>query len=151
MKRTLLMGLLTLFTAAPLLAHAEPVAPAGESREEMRIDRLAGKLGLDAAGEAKLEQTFQKFRSQMAPIRQDLRSTRESLRAELSSAQPDESKVSALTTRLQGDRQQMLAVAQQRSAELKSELTPSQYAKLVLSARHFGRRGMHKQHESSEQ
>jgi Spy/CpxP family protein refolding chaperone len=149
MKRTLLMGLLTLFTAAPLIANAQTPAPTAESRQEMRIDRLAGKLGLDAASQAKLEQTFQKFRAQMAPIRQDARQTRQSLRAELSSAQPDETKVSTLTTRLQGDRQQMQAVAQQRSAELKSELTPSQYAKLVLHAHRFGR-GMHRQHEGTE-
>jgi Spy/CpxP family protein refolding chaperone len=139
MKRTILIAMLGLFGAAP--AFAQP-GPRGEARQEMgaaRVERLAGKLGLDAAGTARLQQTFDKYRVQLAPLRKDAWQTRRALREQLAGAQPDESKVASLTSELQSDRQQMMAIAQQRSAELKSELTPSQYGKLVLARRSFGR------------
>jgi Spy/CpxP family protein refolding chaperone len=122
MKRTLLVALLTL--AGSAMAH------------ESRIDR---RLGLDGESKAKVEATIARYRTQMMPLRQDARKTREALRAELVSGHPDEAKVSSLTTQLQGDRRQLAAVKQQRANELKSELTPSQYARLMLGRHH--RRG----------
>ena len=135
MKRTMLLMFLSLLGAAPL-------AMAHEGHEGQRMDRLSSKLGLDAEAKAKVEQTFERYRSQMQPLREDARSTREALKAELASARPDEARISTLTAQLQNDRRQLMTVGQQRSAELKTELTPSQYAKLMLARHHhFGRRG----------
>ena len=118
MRRMLLLGLLGL--AAPAFAHEK-----GE--------RLAG---LDEAAKVKVQQTFEKFRPQIQPLRQDLKQTRLALREQLDSASPDEGKVAALTTQLQSDRRQMMSIAQKRADELKGELTPSQYARLMMARHH---------------
>ena len=118
MRRMLLLGLLGL--AVPAFAHEK-----GE--------RLAG---LDDAAKVKVQQTFEKYRSQIQPLRQDLKQTRLALREQLDSGSPDEGKVSALTTQLQSDRRQMMTIAQKRADELKGELTPSQYARLMMARHH---------------
>jgi Spy/CpxP family protein refolding chaperone len=128
MKKTMVLAFLSLLGAAPAFAHEH-----GDAQNGQRFERMSEKLGLDAASQAKVQQTFEKFRTQMAPVRQDMKQARLELRAELAAAQPNEGKVSALTTRLEGDRRQMMSVMQARSAELKQELTPSQFAKLTLA------------------
>src|SRR5215813_11088249 len=115
MRRTLLLA--CLLGTAP--AFAQP-----------RAEVVAA---LDPAARAKVEQTFNKYRPQLAPLRQDARKTRLALKDELDSRRPDEKKVSVLTTQLQNDRRQLIAISQERSAELKSELTPSQFARLMFA------------------
>lgn len=152
MKRTLMVALLGMLGAAPAFAQSAPAAPVAESQSQSqsqaetqkgaRFDKLAAKLGLDDAQTAEVRATFEKYRAQMMPIRQQLKQTRAALQAELANAQPDETKVASLTAQLQSGRRQMVGVAQARSAELQKELTPTQYAKLVLHHRHrFGRGG----------
>jgi Spy/CpxP family protein refolding chaperone len=80
-----------------------------------------------------------KYRDQAKPIWQDARATRQSLQAELGKAQPDDATLTQLEDRLASDRQQMMAIHQQRNAELKKELTPKQYAELMLRRPRFGR------------
>jgi Spy/CpxP family protein refolding chaperone len=123
MRRTLLVAFLTLLGGAAMA-------------NEGRFDRLSSRLGLDADSKAKVEATIERYRAQMLPLRKDARRTREALRAELVSGHPNEGRVSSLTTQLQGDRRQLMQVKQQRANELKSELTPSQYARLMLGHRH---------------
>jgi Spy/CpxP family protein refolding chaperone len=88
----------------------------------------------------KIDASRAQFRAQMKPIFEDVRATRQSLRDELQKAQPDDGKLVQLEDRLASDRQQMQALHAQKQAELKRELTPSQYAKLMLSRPRFGRR-----------
>ena len=140
MKRTLLFATLALLgTAAPVFAHGH-----GEGKKGARFERMSEKLGLDDAGKARLKQTFDKYRSQMAPLWQDARLAHQDLEAELAAAQPDERKLSALTSRLQSDRQKMQTVREQRSTELKSVLTPSQFARLMLAQHHRSHRHQEK-------
>ena len=148
-KKTMVVAMLGLLGAAPAFAHEGRSPEAQKEWKTERMNRLSEKLGLDAAGEARLQEIFQKFRAQAAPLMQDARATREALKAELASPTPDEAKVSALTGKLQSTRDQMRAIGQQRSEELKAALTPTQYAKLMMGHHRFGR-GFHK-HERENQ
>ncbi len=144
MKRTLLIALFGILGAAPAFAQPATGAPVDHDGERgARGERLVDKLGLDAAAAAKVRATFDKYRGELEPLRSDARKTRQALAAEVASAQPDAAKLTSLTDELGSDRQQMMSLAQERAAELKSELTPVQYAKLVLAQHRFGRRFGH--------
>lgn len=145
MKRTLMFAFLGILGATPAFAQsgARASCEQGGARGAARVERVAGELGLDAAATAKLRETFAKYRAQLAPVRRDAWQARRALAAELAGAQPDESKVAALTNQLAGDREQMMSLARARAAELQQELTPTQYAKLMLHRHHRFGRGFH--------
>jgi len=123
MKRFVIPVMLMLGAAAP--AFAQP---------------RNGNATLDPDLRAKVMAVSAKFRDQAKPIWQDARATRESLKSELAKAQPDDATLVQLEDRLASDRQQMAALHQQKQAELKKELSPRQYAQLVLSRPRFGHR-----------
>jgi Spy/CpxP family protein refolding chaperone len=135
----LLPSLLLMLGGAPAFAHS-PASASSESRSG-EIDKLASQLQLDAAASARLHQTFDKYRALLAPLRRDDWQTRRALRQELGRSQPDDHKLRTLTDQLTSDRQRMRSIAEQRAGELKQELTPAQYAQLVLSRHELGRRG----------
>src|SRR5258708_31846977 len=106
MYKLMMLPLLGILTAGTALAQSET---RHESRVEMRqeknearVDKLAARLGLDAPGKAKLESTFARYGEQMRPLWQDLRQTREALRAELAGAK-DATRLSSLTAQLSSD------------------------------------------------
>jgi len=147
----MMIPLMLLLGGAPALAQPisnarseqrEELAQKREQLAEQRLERLTARLGLDADSAAKVRATFEKYRGEFAPLRKSMWTTRSAIKSELASAQPDSSKLAQLTDQLSGVRAQMAALHTQRMAELKSELTPAQYAKLVVS-RHEGR-GMHR-------
>jgi Spy/CpxP family protein refolding chaperone len=148
MKRFVLPVML-LLGAAPAFAQTAPTTTSDQARQEMidaRIDTLGARLGLDAAGLARFRATVEHFGSQSKPLRQDLFATRGALRDELAKAQPDDGKLTQLTDRLASDRQQMQSLEAQKLAELRHELTPQQYAKLMMARGRFFGRHMHGQH-----
>ena len=110
-----------------------------QARFEARMDRMAQRLGLDAQGKAAVQATFSRYRTQMKPVWQDMRATRQALKAELAGGK-DPSKLSSLTAQLTSDRGKLAALQQSKMGELQSELTPAQYAQLVVSrhGRRFG-------------
>ncbi|MGZ3427584.1 MAG: Spy/CpxP family protein refolding chaperone [Polyangia bacterium] len=147
MKRFVLPVML-LLGAAPAFAQSAPTTT-DQARQEMidaRVDSLGARLGLDAAGLASFRATVERFGSQSKPLRQDLFATRGALRDELAKAQPDDGKLAQLTDRLASDRQQMQSLEAQKLAELRHQLTPQQYAKLMLARGRFFGRHMHGQH-----
>jgi Spy/CpxP family protein refolding chaperone len=130
-----------LLGAAPAFAQPDPTATqqAKQERVDARIDSLGARLGLDDASLGRFRDTVERFASQLKPLRQDLFATRQTLRDEMQKAQPDDGKVTQLTDRLASDRQQMQSLQVQKMAELRRELSPEQYAKLVLAHQRFGR------------
>jgi Spy/CpxP family protein refolding chaperone len=126
-----LMLAFLLFSGAPVLAH-EGGSRGGE---------VAARLGLDEAGAAQLRATFEKYRSQIAPLAENARETRRALREELARPQPDGSRLSQLTDQLTSDRRQLGALFAQRTDELRGQLPPQSYAKLVLREGRHGRFG----------
>ena len=125
MKRFVIPVMLMLGAAAP--AFAQSSQPNAQLDPDLR---------------AKVMAVSSRFRDQAKPVWQDARATRESLKAELQKAQPDDATLTQLEDRLASDRQQMQALHAQNQAELKKELTPKQYAQLMLRHRRFGR-GFH--------
>jgi hypothetical protein len=111
---------------------------------EAEMSQLVAKLGLDSAGAAALKQTFAKYRAQMQPVRQDLWQSVKAMRQELASAKPDTARLSQLEDQVAGDRQKMQAIETARAAELRQQLTPVQYAQLIVSRRAFGRELRHR-------
>lgn len=144
----LMIPVMLLLGAAPAFAQGNPAATE-QAKQEMidaRVDGLGAKLGLDAAGLTQFRGTLEKFAGQLKPLRQDSFAARRALRDELQKAQPDDGTVSQLTDRLARNRQQMQSLQAQKMAELRHQLTPEQYAKLMLARGHFFGRHMHGRH-----
>lgn len=139
--RRAILPLMLLLGSAPAFAHGVDNGDRTEVRQKMmdqRFDQLVSKLGLDAAGAARLKSTFEKYRSQLMPLRKAQWDTRKQVEAELASQTPDQAKLRVLTDQLTANRQQMESLEQQRTADLKSQLTAQQFAQLVV-AHHHGR------------
>ncbi|MCU1277833.1 MAG: hypothetical protein JWM53_1379 [bacterium] len=142
MKRLLIPTML-LRGAAPAFAQTDPAAAQQVKQEtiDARVDAFGAKLGLDANALGRFRATVERYGSQLKPLRQDAFATRRTLRDEMGKAQPDDAKLAQLTDHLASDRQQMQSLQSQKMAELKRELTPQQYAKLMMSRPRFGRHG----------
>jgi Spy/CpxP family protein refolding chaperone len=131
-----------LLGSAPAFAQGVNNGDRAEVRQKMmdqRFDQLVSKLGLDAAGAARLKSTFEKYRSLIMPLRKASWDARKQLEAELASQKPDQAKLRLLTDQLTANRQQMETLEQQRTADLKSQLTAEQFAQLVVAHQHHGR------------
>ena len=143
MNKKILIPFITMLVGSPMLALAhEGGGPSAAVRQQIvsqELDQVSQKLGLDAPTSARLKGTFAKYQAQMQPLWKQSFQTRRALKEELANAQPDQGKVGQLTDQLQSLRQQMRNLNEQRQAELKSELSPTQYAQLVLSRRAIGR------------
>jgi Spy/CpxP family protein refolding chaperone len=111
-----------------------------QAMKQARLDKMAAKLGLNAQEKAAVQSTFEKYRSQMKPVFEDLKTTRQSLKTELSGSK-DATRLTQLTQQLSSDRQKLASLQQAKQTELQGELTPQQFAQLVVS-RH-GRGGHH--------
>jgi Spy/CpxP family protein refolding chaperone len=140
--------LMLLLAGSPALAQSNqpPTGAAGESTatekkqiidNEMR--QMASKLGLSSTETAQFMQTQEKYFSQMQPLWQDAQQAEESLKAELAKPKPDQKRLSQLSDQLTGDHQRIVALQTQKMADLKRQLTPEQYAKLLVSRRAMGR------------
>jgi Skp family chaperone for outer membrane proteins len=154
MYKLTMLSLLGLLTAGSAMAQttaptASPVnVETRQQKMEARLDKLAARLGLDAQGKAALESTFARYREQMQPVRQDVRQTRQALRAELRGAK-DAKRLASLTAQLSSDRQKLQSLRAAKMSALQQQLTPAQYAQLVVS-RHKGRHFSH-QRRSGQQ
>ena len=154
------LPILMLLAGAPAFAQtqAAPTAPAASSDRaqqhqqfvDQELTQLTSKLGLTGDAANQLKQTFAKYQTQLQPLRQSQWQTMKSLRTELAASAPDASKLSQLSDQLIANRQQMQTIEQQRTQELKTQLTPQQFAQLIMSRHQMGRemhrhmRGMHK-------
>jgi Spy/CpxP family protein refolding chaperone len=136
-----LLPVMLLLGAAPAFAQPDPAATQ-QAKQEMvdaKLDAFGARLGLDANELGRFRGTLDRFHSQLKPLRQDAMATRRTLRDEMAKAQPDDGKLAQLTDRLASDRQQIQSLQAQKMAELRHELTPQQYAKLMLARARFGR------------
>jgi Spy/CpxP family protein refolding chaperone len=122
MKRYLIPVMLLVGAAAP--AFAQPNAAVTPETQQ------------------KIEAVRAQFRGEGKPIFEDMKATRQALQDEMQKAQPEDGKLTQLEERLSADRQQLEALHAKKQAALKSQLSPKEYAQLVLSRKHFGRRHM---------
>lgn len=130
-----LMALLVGSTALAQPSPSEATNPATATQASSANDAataIANHLGLDATTASAVAQTLAKYRAQLEPIRQAEQQTAQALQQELAAAQPDPARLTQLANQLTSGRQQVEAVDAQELAELQQELTPAQFAKLVL-------------------
>jgi Spy/CpxP family protein refolding chaperone len=134
-----------------LLAGAPAFAQTGSGPSAQRqqimdneLSQLASKLGLDPAGTARFRQTLAKYQAQLGPLHREQWQARKALKDELAAPQPNAARLTQLTDELTNNRQTMQTIEAQRSAELRQQLTPQQFAQLVVSRREM-MRDMHKQ------
>ena len=111
---------------------------------EKKVEHITAKLALDPASADKLRALMVKQHEQVAPLRKEAWETRSALKAELANPKPDQRRVLQLTDQLTRGRQQMQTLRTQHMAELKAQLTPEQFAQLLVS-RHGHHGGRHKQ------
>jgi Skp family chaperone for outer membrane proteins len=129
MKRFLVVPVMMLLGAAPAFAQSDVPAAAAAAPAAMTPEL-----------HQKLEAVRARFMPQVKPIAEDAFATRKALRDEVQKAQPDDGTLTRLEDRLASDRQQLESLRAQKQAELKRELTPQQYAQLMLRHGHFGHR-----------
>jgi Spy/CpxP family protein refolding chaperone len=132
MKRTVLSLMLLLGGTSAALAHEGPQTGTVEMRQAERGARLAARFGLDANQTTAVRETMAHFRAQLAPVREDARTTRVALADELKLARPNDGKVAQLTSKLLDDRQAMMKLRGEKQVELQRILRPTQFARLVL-------------------
>jgi Spy/CpxP family protein refolding chaperone len=160
------LPILMLLAGAPAFAQtqAAPATATSDARAQQRqqfvdqeLAQLTTKLGLSGDGANQLKQTFAKYRGQLQPLRQSTGQTAQALRQELAAAKPDSTRLSQLSDQLVANRQQMQSIEQQRTTELKAQLTPEQFAQLLMSRREMGRemhrhmRGTRHQNQAPQQ
>src|SRR4051812_38391181 len=127
MKRYLFSAMLLLGAATPALAN-----------EGATASKLSPEL------QQKVQASRSRFKDQMKPLWQDMKSANEALRAEMAKAQPSDATLQQVEDRLAGDRGKMQALHQQMQSELRAQLSPKEVAQLMIARQdHFGRRFHH--------
>jgi Spy/CpxP family protein refolding chaperone len=137
-----LMGLMLLLMGAPAWAHLGPRPSAQEPGllGEARIERRLSRAGVDPSAVARLRPALLKFAEQLAPLRQNAWQARGALKDALASPKVDDAVLTRLTDQLSADRQQLQEIRAQEMEQLRRELTPAQYARLLVAQRAWGHR-----------
>lgn len=121
----------------PLAAQAQPD---GQKRAQVRqhitdfaMQQIQQQLALDAATLQRFRAVADKYEPQIAGMHREIGMAMRELRAQLASPQPDEALLSRLADTIVNDRTKVQALEAQRTAENRSVLTPTQFAKLVVA------------------
>ncbi len=131
MKRMLLSAMLLFGAATPALANEGATA------------KLSPEI------RQKVQDTRARYKEQFAPLMRDARSARQALRDEMKKAQPNATTLSQLEDRIVDDRQKLEALRDQVQKELRGELSPEQYAQLMIARQdRFGRRMHHRDRDA---
>ena len=121
----------------PLAAQAQPD---GQKRAQVRqhivdfaMQQIQQQLALDAATLQRFRAVADKYEPQIAGMHREIGMAMRELKAQLASPQPDEAVLSRLADTIVNDRTKVQALEAQRTAENRSVLTPTQFAKLVVA------------------
>lgn len=147
--KKLILPVMMLLAGAPAFAQSTTAAtngaPTAAQRQQFAAQmqaNLASKLSLTPDESSRLQATFTKYRSQMQPVHQQMRTVAQQIEQELAKPAPDQGRLTQLTDQLVQARQQLRTIEDARTAELKGQLTPQQFAQLALmKLRHHGRGG----------
>lgn len=121
----------------PLAAQAQPD---GQKRAQIRqhitdfaMQQIQQQLALDAPTLQRFRAVADKYEPQIAGMHREIGMAMRELKAQLASPQPDEALLSRLADTIVNDRTKVQALEAQRTAENRSVLTPTQFAKLVVA------------------
>jgi Spy/CpxP family protein refolding chaperone len=122
-KKVLGVALLSMALAASSALAQGPGAP---GRGGARYQRLADYLGLSEEQQASWKSLWQQHQTEMAPLRQEGRGLRESLKAAMAAENPDPSTVGAAALALKQHRDKVMAAREAFTGRLSALLTPEQ-------------------------
>jgi Spy/CpxP family protein refolding chaperone len=137
MKRTFATIFLGGALALSLPAFAQPD---GQKRAQVRqriteyaFQQITQELGLDPATAARFRAVGEKYEPQIQGLHREVGMAMKELKAQLAAPQPDERRLQQLADTIVGDRSKVQALEAQRTAENRAVLTPTQFAKLVVT------------------
>jgi Spy/CpxP family protein refolding chaperone len=148
MKRALVAGVVALASVAAT-AGAQPVKqgaasttrPALEQQFRERLAKLAQtRIGLTDAQMSQLEQSTARYAPQLNQLAMQERETRQQLRVELTSPQPNQQHVSSLLDNSLSLQKQRLALVESQQKDLARFMTPVQRARYIALQQQFRRR-----------
>jgi Spy/CpxP family protein refolding chaperone len=124
-----------LFVSLPALAQ-----PDGQKRAQIRqhitdfaMQQIQQQLALDPATAQRFRAVADKYEPQIAGLHREIGMAMRELKAQLASAQPDETTLSRLADTIVNDRSKVQALEAQRTTDNRSVLTPTQFARLVVA------------------
>ncbi len=136
MRRALTMMLLGATLALSLPASAQPdVARRAQVRQQVTdfmMQRLTQELQLDAPTAAQVRQIWDRYQTQIEGVRKEMGTAMKELRAQLAAPTPDNARLTQLADLLHNDRLKVEELDHQRIGELRSVLTPVQFAKAIV-------------------
>jgi len=132
---TAMMVCAALLVSLPALAQ-----PDGQKRAQIRqhitdfaMQQITQQLALDPATAQRFRAVADKYEPQIAGLHRELGMAMRELKAQLAAAQPDEATLSRLADTIVNDRSKVQALEAQRTADNRSVLTPTQFAKLIVA------------------
>ena len=127
---------------AGALALSLPAAaqPDGQKRAQVRqritdfaMQQITQELALDAPTAQRFKDVAARYEPQIAGLHREVGMAMKELKAQLAAAQPDEARLGQLADTIINDRSKVQALEAQRTADNRSVLTPTQFAKLVVA------------------
>lgn len=126
--------------AALLVSLPALAQPDGQKRAQIRqhitdfaMQQITQQLALDPATAQRFRAVADKYEPQIAGLHREVGMAMKELKAQLASPQPDEALLSRLSDTIINDRSKVQALEAQRTADNRSVLTPTQFAKLVVA------------------
>jgi hypothetical protein len=127
--------------AQPVKANAGASRPVLEKQFNQRVAKLAQtRIGLSDAQMAQLEQSTAQYSPRLNDLAAQERQTRQQLRLELTSSQPNQQKVGELLDTSLQLQQQRLTLVQAQQKDLARFMTPVQRARYIALQQQFRRR-----------
>jgi len=118
------------FLTVTLLA---PLAWAGPSSREGKLAILEDKLQIDEPTAGRVQSIVDKYKAKMAPLRRADAAIVEQLNMQLVISKPDDQRMSSLGKELIKNRQKLQEMREDRLHEMQKTLSPSQFARLLVS------------------
>lgn len=126
--------------AALLVSLPALAQPDGQKRAQIRqhitdfaMQQITQQLALDPATAQRFRAVADKYEPQIAGLHREIGMAMRELKAQLASPQPDEAMLSRLSDTIVNDRTKVQALEAQRTADNRSVLTATQFAKLVVA------------------
>lgn len=136
-------GLVALFVAIPLALAGGPRGGDGRHEPGARLERMAERLGLDAAQKQKVKVIFEQHKDEAQSLREQMRAAKDKVKAAWSDKNATPASVKAAMREVHALKAQLMEERVDLGFALKKVLTPEQFEQ----ARHFiegrGGRGGH--------
>jgi hypothetical protein len=122
-----------LVTLASPLVFAEPSATQRAQLRQAELTTLQDGLQLDRPTAARMQSVVDKYKARLAPLRRADGALLRQMRDQLQLSSPDPKRVKSLAVELIKNRERLQALRDERLRELQKTLSPTQFARLLVS------------------